>query len=103
MDKFLQKYYKDGVMNLYGYKLTSIPMELFKFKDMKELNLSHNQLTSIPPELGQLVNLKILWLSYNQLTSIPKELGELRNLRIYIDNNPIDYLPPPIQRLLKFS
>ena len=48
--KFLQSHYKDGVMDLRNCELTSVPMELLKFKDMKKLDLSSNQLISIPPE-----------------------------------------------------
>ncbi len=48
MDYFLKSRYKDGVMNLSNCKLKPVPIKLFKFKDMKELNLHDNQLTSIP-------------------------------------------------------
>ena len=61
--EFLQKNYKDGVMNLSYCKLTSFPMELLQFKEMKILNLSYNQLTSIPREIEQLTNqeLNFIW------------------------------------------
>jgi Leucine-rich repeat (LRR) protein len=68
---------------LAGNQLTgSIPTELGKLTNLRELNLSDNQLTgSIPTELGKLTNLRELRLSRNQLTgSIPTELGNLSNL-----------------------
>ncbi len=102
--KFLQSHYKDGLMDLRNCELTSIPMELFKFKDMKELDLSWNQLTSIPPELGQLVNLQKLFLSYNQLTSIPPEIGKLVNLQqLWLYYNQLTTIPPEIDQLVNLQ
>ena len=65
--KFLQSHYKDGVMNLHKCGLTSFPIELLKFKDMKKLDLSKNKITSIPPEIEQLVNLKGTFYCYNNV------------------------------------
>ena len=99
--KFLQSHYKDGVMDLRNCKLTSVPMELLKFKDMKELYLDNNQLTSIPKEIGQLINLKKLNLGFNQLTSIPPEIGQLINLKeLWLYNNELTSIPPEIGQLV---
>ena len=101
---FLKSHYKDGVMGLAGCKLTSVPMELLKFKDMKELWLFNNELTSIPPEIGQLVNLKKLYLDNNQLTSIPPELGQLVNLQqLSLSYNKLISIPPEIGQLVNLQ
>ncbi len=104
MDKFLQKYYKDGVMNLIGCELTSFPMELLKFKKMKVLNLSYNQLASIPPEIGQLINLQVLSLSSNQLISIPPEIGQLINIqKLYLSDNQLTSIPIELGQLVNLQ
>ena len=102
--EFLQKNYKDGVMNLSYCKLTSFPMELLQFKEMKILNLSYNQLTSIPPEIGQLVNLQVLILYINQLTYIPKEIGQLVNLQeLRLSDNKLTSIPKELGQLVNLE
>ena len=104
MDEFLQKHYKDGVMNLRSCKFTEFPMELLEFKDMKKLYLSDNQLTSIPKEIGQLTNLQVLYLSENKLTSIPKEIGQLVNLqKLYLHSNKLTSIPRKIGQLVNLQ
>jgi Leucine-rich repeat (LRR) protein len=45
--------------------------------------------------------LKELFVFQNQLTSLPPEIGLLRNLEFLgYSNNPIEYIPPQVQRLL---
>jgi len=70
--------YNDG-NNLDG----TIPTELEKLSDLKQLVLANNKLEgSIPTELGNLTNLTIFNLHKNELTgSIPPELGNLTNLK----------------------
>ena len=98
--KFLQSHYKDEKMNLSSCKLTSVPMELYKFKDMKELYLDNNQLTSIPPEIGQLINLQKLLLLNNKLTSIPPEIGQLKNLqKLSLSYNQLTSIPSELGQL----
>ena len=44
------------------------------------LDLSDLGLTSLPAEMGRLTNLKQLQLDHNQLTSLPPEIGRLAKL-----------------------
>ena len=100
MDKFLKSHYKDGVMDLSNCKLTSFPMELLKFKDMKELYLFDNKITSIPPEIIKLRNLQRLDLSFNKLTSIPPEIGQLTNLQeLHLSYNNLTSVNPELGQL----
>ena len=104
MEEFLRSHYKNGVMNLHDCKLKSFPMELLKFKDMKELYLINNNITSIPSELGQLINLQVLHLSHNKLTSIPPEIGQLVNLqRLFVSYNQLTSIPPEIGQLVNLE
>ena len=102
--EFLQSHYEAGVMDLRCCDLTSVPMELLKFNDMKELYLSHNRLTSFPPELGQLINLKKLRLFDNKFTSLPPEIGQLVNLQVLsLSNNQLTSIPPEIGQLINLQ
>ncbi len=74
-----------SVMEMYLNNLSgSIPPQLCKLSNLKELWLNTNNLSgSIPSELGNLSNLNYLYLDNNQLSgSIPSELGNLSNLEI---------------------
>ena len=61
----------------------TIPSELGRLANLRELNLGGNQLSgAIPSELGNLANIEWLFLHSNQLSgAIPVELGNLANLR----------------------
>ena len=61
-------------------KLTEIPEEVFKLKNLKVLNLSYNKISNLPESLGKLTSLNELYLSGNQLTSLPEFLGKLTSL-----------------------
>jgi len=85
---------------LYNNQMTSVPKELGQLTNLTELWLDTNQLTSVPKELGQLTNLMSLYLYGNQLTSVPKELGQLTNLRkLVLSGNRLTSVPKEIGRL----
>lgn len=62
------------------YWWETIPLEIFKLQNLKELYLSWNSLTTLPSEIWQLTNLSHLWASDNQLQTLPLELTNLNNL-----------------------
>ena len=68
--------------------------------NLQMLDLGNNQITEIK-RLNNLVNLKVLNLSTNQITELPLILCNLRNINnIFYSNNPIEYIPLPVQRWL---
>ena len=104
MDKFLKKNYKDEVMDLSNCNLTSVPIELLEFKEMKVLYLSFNELTSIPKEIGQLTKLQELYLLGNKLTFIPREIGQLINLeKLDLHYNKLTFIPREIGQLVNLQ
>ena len=89
-------------LNLKKKKYTTIPKEVFTFKNLQILILSKNKLTEVPKELGNLKNLEKLDLSNNKLFALPIEIGELRNLKdLIINRNIIETLPKEIGNLTK--
>ena len=98
-------------------KWETIPADLYKFKNLRYLNLSRNKLTVIPDEFQALSNLR--WLSLernkfsegigniftltalkyldigkNEFASIPATISNLKNLEVFILwSNPVDELP----------
>ena len=84
---------------LYDNKITEIK-GLDNLISLKELYLSDNKINEIKG-LDNLSELEFLDVSVNQITELPLSLCNLRNLRqFYYHNNPIEYIPLPVQRWL---
>lgn len=81
-------------LDMSGFRIKRLPLELFQFGFIMELRLSNNYLTSIPPEIGLLRTLTSLDLSNNQLTAVPRELSKLTNItELLLYNNQLTALP----------
>ena len=81
-------------LNLTGLKLTELPDELFKLKQLESLDLYDNLLTELPERIGELNNLKELLASKNKLTELPENIGELKKLTtIKLDENNFKFFP----------
>lgn len=82
----------------------TFPPEIFKFKNLKELDLGNNKISSIPPNIGELENLEILVLERNKFTAVGKEIGTLRRIR-YLDfgMNNILALPHEMGKLINLE
>ena len=65
--------------------------------------MSKNKLETIPPEIGKLKNLKELIIFQNEIAFLPSEIGEVENLE-YLDmwGNEIETLPDEIGNLVAF-
>jgi Leucine-rich repeat (LRR) protein len=68
-------------LSLRGKKLKAFPIEILKFKNLQELDLSKNKIDSLPNEIGQLKNLQTLDVSSNKLEYLPDSIGKLKNLK----------------------
>jgi Leucine-rich repeat (LRR) protein len=55
---------------LEGNRLTGLPTEISKLKNLHKIYLSRNMLAELPDELGQLKSLEELFLNDNQLTNL---------------------------------
>lgn len=89
---------KKIVLKKQGFQ--DFPKEIFRFKNLEELDLSGNQFTEIPEEIGTLTQLNVLKLSVNSLTKLPKSLQNLEKLT-YLDvsYNQIEKFPYVITQL----
>ncbi|MBC7388415.1 MAG: protein kinase [Opitutaceae bacterium] len=63
--------------------LTEFPQEIFTLADTLELlDLSCNKLSELPSDIGKLKQLKILFLSDNQFRKLPSQLADCANLEM---------------------
>ncbi len=92
----------DRVLNLdlSNQNLTTLPKEIFKFKNLGYINLSNNNFKSFPTELLSFTKLKFIDLSHNQIDYLPSEIGEFQNLsRLILNNNLLTEIPEEITKL----
>ena len=81
-------------------RLSALPAEITRLRNLTSLALSFNQLTALPAEITELRNLTSLALSFNQLTALPAEITELRNLTsLDLRDNQLTALPAEITEL----
>lgn len=67
-----------------GKSLKEIPVEVFQFKNLQELDLSSNRISLLPDGLFKLTNLQKLDLSFNQISEIPAGIKQLTNLKVLL-------------------
>jgi len=77
-------------------KLTYLP-EWTYLINMESIICNHNRLTYLP-EWTHMINLQEIDCSNNSLVNLPVSWGRLHDLRYY--GNPIEYIPPNIQRIV---
>ncbi len=87
------------ILRLHSNKITEIK-GLDKLINLHTLYLYNNQIKEING-LDNLVNLQTLYLNNNQIKELPLNLCNFRNLYDFTcSNNPIEYIPLPVQRWL---
>ena len=75
-------------------KLDSIPIGLFKFINLKKLDLSKNKLTDLSDSFIDLKQLEILDLGKNKFSEFPSEICELTHLKkLSLNRNDISTIP----------
>ena len=106
--KYSLKYLPDSIGQLTNLnelevihnELIQLPDSIVQLTNLTVLNINSNQLTHLPDSIIQLTNLTVLNINSNQLTQLPIQLINLTQCYIYYDNNPIEYIPPPLRRFL---
>jgi Leucine-rich repeat (LRR) protein len=82
-------------LSLRGKKLTSVPSEVYLFKNLLSLDLSRNKIKTLNDSIGLLTNLIELNLGYNKLETLPAAIGNLKHLTVLkLHKNRISRLPP---------
>ncbi|KNC87050.1 hypothetical protein SARC_00796 [Sphaeroforma arctica JP610] len=82
-------------MTLSPGALTSLPSDISKLSNLKELILTHNALAALPDEIGTLVHLRVLEVEHNELTSLPDSLKNCTKLEVVmLSNNMLESLAP---------
>ena len=80
---------------------STLPECVGQLVNLKTLYISRNNFSTLPESFGQLVNLEWLDLGGNNFSTLPPVLGNFRHLRYFVyDNNPIDYIPANVLRMI---
>ena len=87
-------------LELKKQKLSAIPSEIRKFKNLQYLDLSKNKITELPEWIGELTNLQYLILSKNKLVILPKQIGDLAELKyLNANQNELESIPAQMGKL----
>jgi internalin A len=87
-------------LDLHDNKIRVLSPAIADLSDLMELNLDSNQLVTLPPEIGQLSHLLTLKVESNELKALPEEVGQLTQLRtLFVDGNQLTGLPRQIRAL----
>jgi Leucine-rich repeat (LRR) protein len=89
------------VLRLTQNQLTTIPPEIGKLRRLQNICISRNQITSLPVEIVNMRRLLFIFASENRLSTIPAEIGTMHICYMSIVGNPIEYLPPNVQRIIE--
>lgn len=85
-------------------KLTAMPAEILKFKNLQYLDLSKNKIKKLPEGIDTLKQLQFLILSKNLIEELPKQIGDLPNLKhLNVNQNELETLPAQIGKLEKLE
>lgn len=91
-------------LNFSGLELKAIPDVVYRFKNLKQLELSNNYLTFVPAKLTTLKKLRYLGLNFNDLTNDSVFFARNRNLKVLrLQHNPISTLPETVRKNRKLE
>uniref|UniRef100_A0A0N4Z6K5 Gelsolin-like domain-containing protein n=1 Tax=Parastrongyloides trichosuri TaxID=131310 RepID=A0A0N4Z6K5_PARTI len=82
-------------------KVSGIPSDIFRMKDLTIIDFSHNQLKEVPANLEYAKCAIVLNLSHNNITNIPPMIFNNMIDLIHLDlsNNKLDQVPSQMRRL----
>jgi small GTP-binding protein len=87
-------------LNLSSKGISLLPLEIYRLRNLKKLNLSHNHLSFLSPNITLLTNLVELNLSNNQFIQVPKEIYQITGLKkLNLSRNNLTLLHPEIVQL----
>jgi len=103
---YIPKYIKElkliESIDIYNNNLINID-NIFEL-NLKKIMLSYNQITTIPIQIKNFKNLRFLTINNNQIKKIPNEFCLLENLSILnLSHNKIKYLPSSFKKLNKLE
>ena len=86
------------ILALNQLELTTVPDIIYRFINMKELNMSFNDLKNVSIDLSRLPKLQQIWLNNNQLTDSKLQLPKNKTLRILnIQGNQFTNIPSAVK------
>ena len=101
-DKDILKSMKN--LNLAGYNLDYLPIEIGNLINLTSLTLDDNNLVELPYSIVYLENLEYLSISTNNLISLPEELSNLEKLhRIVIRGNNLKSISPVLSKFINYQ
>jgi internalin A len=81
---------------LSGQKIETLPLSIYRMKDLVELHVQRNHITELKPGISALTNLLELDLRNNRLTNLPADLRNMSGLKfLSLSENSLS-IPPEI-------
>lgn len=80
--------------------LTTIPTDLYDWKDLTEIDLSYNKIKTVPKRIETFHQLQVLNISHNNITKLSSSLQQLKQLKkLDISNNKFKVFPPVLSQM----
>lgn len=98
--KALKHHDEVEILDLSFKKLTSLPGEINRFKNLKVLKLNGNRIKELPATISELEYLEVIFYNKNELDSFPSNLTSIKSLRrLHISKNNLGSVPQEITHL----
>lgn len=100
----LTKYKNLRFLDLSKNRLKELPLYFIEFDSLRILKIEQNKMPQFPVAVCQLISLEELWAYDNYFTGMPNCVGYLKNLRVIdLSDNLIESLPEELVRLSKLE
>jgi Leucine-rich repeat (LRR) protein len=84
-------------LHLKRKKLNDLPDDIFRLRNLQELDISKNKFKELPWEIAKLKNLKRLIAIKNKMETVHPAIGKMKNLKhLILNQNDLKTLPPEI-------